>query len=91
MNSKNVFDKFLIDECEKIKIMYEEWKSRFSKDDQLRDLGQELFVKHAYQPILIKTVLISKFTSEIDQKDNLQHIIMIFEERGIPLFLYDFF
>lgn len=87
----DVFNNFFIDEQEKIKIMYEEWKIRFSKVYQVGDLDQELFVKHAFLSLLIKTVLISKFVGVDNQRDDLQRIIEIFEERGVPIFLNDFF
>lgn len=87
------FQQFFEQEQEKIKIMYEEWKSRFSKVYQTGDLDQELFIKHAYLSLIIKTVLISKFvgSNKNSSEDNLQKIIEIFEERGVPIFLNDFF
>ncbi len=87
------FQQFFNKEQEKIKIMYEEWKSRFSKVYQTGDLDQELFIKHAYLSLIIKTVLISKFvgTDRNASEDNLQKIIEIFEERGVPIFFNDFF
>jgi len=39
------FQQFFEEEQEKISIMYEEWKSRFSKVYQAGDLDQELFIK----------------------------------------------
>lgn len=87
------YQRFFEQELEKIKIMFEEWKSRFSKVYQSGDLDQELFIKHAYLALLIKTVLISKFVGKSGQNNNinLQKIIDIFEERGVPIFLNDFF
>ena len=88
----SAYEDFLEQELEKIRIMYEEWRSRFSKVYQTGDLDQELFIKHAYLALLVKTVLISKFVSKDEKEiDRLQRIIEIFEERGVPIFLNDFF
>jgi len=73
--------------------MYEEWRDRFSKVYQRGDLDQELFIKHAYLALLIKTVLISKLVDDKKRShiENLEKIIEVFEERGVPIFLNDFF
>ena len=89
-----LFEKYMQKEHEKIDIMYEEWKSRFSKVYQSGDLDTELFLKHSYLSLLVKVVLISKFlpkTKELTVKDSLEKLFKIFEERGIPIFMNDFF
>jgi len=94
----SAFNKYFEEEYEKIKIIYNEWKDRFSKVYQAGDLDQELFVKHSYLSLLVKTALFTKFLGEINgntEKDkivaDLEKVINIFEDRGIPIFLHDFF
>jgi methylase of polypeptide subunit release factors len=89
-----LFEEYMRKEHEKIDIMYEEWKSRFSKVYQSGDLDKELFLKHSYLSLLVKIVLISKFlpeTEELASEDSIEILITIFEERGIPIFMNDFF
>jgi len=90
----NMFKRYIEEEYEKINIMYEEWKSRFSKVYQRGDLDEELFLKHSYLSLLIKTVLFSKFLSgheDLSSQQSLEKLFEIFEERGIPIFINDFF
>lgn len=90
----NLFKKYIEEEHEKISILYEEWKIRFAKVYQSGDLDEELFLKHSYLSLLIKTVLISKFLSDLEDitgQESLEKLFNIFEERGIPIFINDFF
>jgi hypothetical protein len=89
----NIFNSFLEQNLERFEIMYREWKNRFSKVYQSGDLDQELFIKHSYLSLLVKTVLISRFSSRdvSEKKLKLENLVEIFEDRGVPIFLNDFF
>jgi endogenous inhibitor of DNA gyrase (YacG/DUF329 family) len=90
----NLFKNYIEIEQEKIRIMYEEWKNRFSKVYQSGDLDEELFLKHSYLSLLVKTVLISKLLPdnvELSSEVSLEKLFKIFDERGIPIFINDFF
>jgi len=77
---------------DEIRILFEEWKSRFQIAYPLKEENIEIFFRHTYLSLLIKIILfITYLPNRIFSAQTFPELIQYFEKRNIAVFQYDFF
>lgn len=83
---------YFSDNQKKVETAFNEWKRLFERVYRRGDTDRKLFIQHSYLSLLVRITLMVKYLpADLVRKEALEEVISYFENRGVSLFINDFF